>query len=198
MVRNPLIIYEEYRLHAILFTARAVLVSLFGFYSHLLPERLAQLLLVGLILALHLAVDAVTRVHGTPGVTAVRNTNDGNLKELKLFFAFYQFLALGCHLVLDPRHTSDLGWNAVVAIQSSAFLMTLKRKGIIAWYNHLFWYSIALVLSIGFMWQTKGTAYLLLVLGAFIVRTQFDLNKYAVWGAFVALVYGVAIPNHWI
>lgn len=35
-----------------------------------------------------------------------------------------------------------LGFNTLIAIQSSAFLMTLYRKNIIKYYHHFFWYAL--------------------------------------------------------
>ena len=50
-------------------------------------------------------------------------------------------------MLLQLKEKSNLAFNALIAIQSSAFLMTLNRKGLINWYTHAFWYSLSLVLS---------------------------------------------------
>jgi len=77
IVKHPLIIYEEYRLHAMLFTTRAIGISFFGLYQHLLPEYLRSTFLVGFLVCISVSVDWVTKKYGTPGITAVRNDNDG-------------------------------------------------------------------------------------------------------------------------
>ena len=123
ILSNPLIIYQEYRMHAILFTFRGSIITVFGlllnsgtFGIHATAPATARIVLGLLLLSIHLAVDYVTSLYGTPGVTAVRHTNDGSIKFVKLFFAFYQVLALATHLLVDDR-LCDLGWNTLVAIQ---------------------------------------------------------------------------------
>ena len=108
ITKNPLIIYEEYRLHAILFTIRAVGISVIGI---LYPNN--KYAIIAFMLLMHGLVDFVTYKYGTKGVTAVRNNNGGNLfiKGLRIFFSYYQFTAIASHLTVDPR-LNDLGWNA--------------------------------------------------------------------------------------
>jgi cytochrome b involved in lipid metabolism len=190
IVEKPLIIYEEYRLHAILFTGRAVLVSIFGMYiNHFVQDVMTQrVLLPVIILTIHLVVDYVTSRYGTKGVTAVRVTNDGELKALKLFYSYYQFAALGSHLIVN-NHLCDLGFNTLIAIQSSAFLMTLRRKSLIRWQWHAVWYSFALALSYYYMWLANGSTFFVYVGLAFALRTQFNANKYALWLGYVLTIY---------
>lgn len=191
---KALIIYEEYRLHAILFTGRAVFVSLFAmimtkYQNYFEIDNLTRnCILIAVLVLVHLSVDWVTMKYGTKGVTAVRINNGEDLKWVKLFFSYYQIAALGSHLIWSPR-ICDLGFNALVAIQSSAFLMTLRRKSIIRWYWHLIWYSVALILSYYYMWVERGSMFFLYTGIAFMLRTQFNLNKYVLWTAYVATIY---------
>jgi len=188
MKRNPLIIYEEYRLHAIIFTLRGTLVTLLGMYMHLLDPVMRAGALLLLIFTLHQIVDYITRVYGTPGVTAVRNGEPNKFRNLKLFFAYYQMMAMASHITVDPM-LCDLGWNGIVAVQSSAFLMTLKRKGLIKWTSHAFWYGIALILSMGYMMHAKGPMIFVVVALVFYLRSTFNLNKYVVWPVYAACLY---------
>ena len=194
LVKNPLIIYEEYRLHAILFTARSVAVSIIGMtmQSFFSPE-LRQLVLVASILTVHLLVDWVTMRHGTPGVTAVRNGNAQDLRVTKMFFAYYQFTALGSHLIFNER-LGDLGFNTLIAIQISAFLMTLKRKSIIPWTAYIIIYGGALLLSMWCMFLAKGAIFFPIVLFFFYLRTNFSLNKYIVWSLFLLTYFAISSP----
>ena len=185
IVDRPLIIYEEYRLHAILFSTRAILVSVIGIYARDLEPRLRQCLLWSTLLCIHLLVDWVTRKHGTTGVTAVRNNNDGKYKYIRLFYSYYQICALGSHLLWTDE-LNDLGFNTIVAIQSSAFLMTLKRKSIIRWKSHMGWYSFALLLSYVVMWRTRGAQFFMYMAIVFFIRTQFNMNKYLLWSGYAA------------
>ncbi len=119
IVSNPLIIYQEYRAHAIVFTMRGVLITVFGFYQHLIPGALyKRLALSALMIAIHATVDYITHLYGTPGITTVRNDDNGTIPYVKLFFAFYQVLAMSSHLIVTPD-LNDLGFNTLIAIQSS-------------------------------------------------------------------------------
>ena len=91
-------------------------------------------------------------------------------KTVSLGYAFYQFSAVGSHIIPNAR-LMDLGYNALIAIQSSAFLMTLFRKGLIRWYTHATWYSIALILSWVVMYKsTSGIWFWIKVATAFYLR----------------------------
>ncbi len=94
IVTNPLIIYEEYRLHAILFTLRATGVSLIGMMN--IHSGYLQLF----ILLIHLAVDWVSSKHGIEGVTTVRNGEDKKFRYLKLFYGVFSFLEVPSAIVL--------------------------------------------------------------------------------------------------
>lgn len=187
IIQHPLIIYEEYRLHAMLFTTRAIGVSFFGLYQHMIPEVYRSTVLVGFLALISVTVDWITVKFGTPGVTAVRNDNDGKFKILRLMYASYQFLALGSHIRVSPA-LCDLGFNAAIAIQSSAFLMTLKRKSLIRWYSHAFWYTLALALSLAFMIQSKGYWFLLSIVPVYLLRVTFNLDKYLLWACYLAVL----------
>jgi hypothetical protein len=82
----------------------------------------------------------------------------------------------------------DLGYNTVIAIQSSAFLMTLFRKGLIRDYTHGFWYTLALVVSIAYIrtaipiWWFWAK-----ILIAFGLRVKMGANKYLCW-----VIFGIA------
>ena len=198
IVENPLIIYEEYRIHAILFTFRAILVSLLGMNKHRFEnDNYFKITLVLSLLIIHLLVDLTTKKFGEKGTTAVR-VRDLDQRIIvyygKRFYAFYQFAALGSHLIFD-KYTADLGFNAVIAIQSSAFLMTLKRKNIIEWYSHAFFYSFALFLSYYYMLYTRGAMFFFHVGLVFFCRVFFEVSKYPLWFAFVVGMYNVAGIN---
>ena len=195
IIENPLIIYEEYRLHAIVFTFRGIYVSCFGLFMHLIPKQFQLPSLLISVLLIHLLVDLITYKFGKPGVTAVRineapKKESHLLKKATLGYAFYQFLALASHLSLDDD-LRNLGFNIVIAIQSSAFLMTLKRKNLIEWWSHAFWYTFALICSMYYLYVIKGCKFFLYVFLVFTGRVYFDLSKYTVWFLYVvALNYG--------
>jgi hypothetical protein len=146
-------------------------------------------LLGGALLAVHLAVDYVTTIYGSPGVTAVRNHKTLTFKWLGLFYSYYQIAAVASHIIWCDDRMGDLGYNTLIAIQSSAFLMTLKRKNIIKWYTHAFWYSLALALSYYYMWVARGTYFFIFAAVAFFFRAYFSMNKYLIWVVYALVGY---------
>ena len=179
---NPLIIYEEYRLHAIVFTLKGVIACIYGLNVNLIKPELRTPILVFLMLGSHMVADLITAKFGKKGVTAVRNTDNstGFIRLGMRSYAFYQILAQGCFLKLDDS-MSDLGFNTFIAIQSSAFLMTLKRKNLINWPTHAAGYSVCLFLSTFFIWYTKGTQFVIYMSLVFLARTQLRVPKYLLW-----------------
>lgn len=83
-------------------------------------------------------------------------------------------------------HSSDfpLGYNSLVAIQSSAFLMTLYRKKIITGKTHMLVYSGCLVLSSYHIIRLLDSYTVFLATRAFITRIKTPINKYLIWGTF--------------
>lgn len=185
IVSKPLIIYEEYRIHAILFTFRSYGIYLMDQFNLLTRSRLLLF-----ILCCHLVIDWITYKHGTDGITAVRNNGkkiNGVKYYYKYFYSFYQILVTGC-LLAPIGDKSNLAFNAIIAIQSSAFLMTLNRKGLVKWRSHAFWYSLALMLSYYYMILTVQINLIIMTLGVFILRI-YRINKYLAWGLFLGCYY---------
>lgn len=209
---KPFIIYEEYRLHAIVFTSRSVIVAALALFAatHLgggggtnnLQEgqrwpdlELPLWLIPVIVMVCHLLVDEITRRHGTPGYTAVRSKSEriqmtSFYKRVALFYSFYQFAGLGAMLLPSPR-LADSGFNGLIAIQSSAVLMTLYRKRIITGRAHVAVYSFCLLLSLFHIVRIIGIASSLLVLATFLVRINLprdflfgDRNKYPLWALY--------------
>ena len=189
---KPMVIYEEYRQHAMVFTLRCF--SLFAVMS-LFPDAPAYVQPV-VVMAHHLLADRITAIHGN-GSTAVRATGAGAAsskikisdfyKRVGYLYSLYQFLAIASHILPNAR-ILDLAYNAVIAIQSSAFMMTLYRKRIIRGRTHMLVYSGCLVLSAYHMIQLMGPRIYLLVLAAFTLRINLPRaysNKYAIWALFL-------------
>lgn len=192
---RPFTIWNEYRLHAIVFTMRCVSVYAWAVLRPMqrlgfgpTAERLVQPMLV---LAHHVLADEITRRYGPEDRTQTTVRCDGAKNAFTRvgmrIYAFYQFLALGSHLLPHDR-LADLGFNTLIAIQSSAFLMTLFRKNLIRYYSHGIWYTACLLLSTyhvflahagpGSLWFWAR------VLGAFLMRLRGN-SKYLVWAGFV-------------
>ena len=190
---HPMMIWQEYRLHAIVFTLRCFVVFSYAMLRPL--ESFGPIVEgIGLYCAVmfnHVLADLVSKQFGVKGDTAVRVRDDDprawHIKFGMRFYSYYQFMALGSHLAMTP-HLGDLGFNALVAIQSSAFLMTLYRKQLIKWYSHAFWYTACLVLSTFHMLVLAPSApvFIAKTMAAFLLRTQLRWNKYLIWALYAA------------
>lgn len=108
-------------------------------------------------------------------------------KIMQRFYAFYQIVASAA--VLTPcsgQAMMELGFNSLIAIQSSAFLMTLCRKSIITSLSHGTWYTGCLVLSLYHIFRIHNSyAFVASVLAAFASRTMLRMNKYLLWSIYV-------------
>ena len=171
IARWPTMIWEEYRLHAIVFSSRALVVaSLDG------PARVAG------IAAVHAAADMVTRHWGAPGNTTVRGDHarekSTRVQRMTYTYATYQYLALASHLVCT--NSLDIAYNAFIAVQSSAFCMTLHRKGFITHYTHAIVYTVCIAISGVFILQSMSPWQTCLALAFGFARTQ-GANKYPLW-----------------
>ena len=206
MPRRPTMIWNEYRLHAIIFTTKAFCLFVLAGYSLRCGGAVRYLAYT----ASHLLADLVTHYTGSEGQTTIRGQN----KTLNPFiywmrrgYAFYQFLAYASMLTPSPR-SMDLAYNTIIAIQSSAFMMTLNRKGLATWQMHFKArpplpalapfcltppsdaqvYSTCLAVSAAYvvtsLAQDFSAAYALtwtaLVCATFYLRTC-GVSKYAIW-----------------
>ena len=190
ILNRPMIIWEEYRLHAIVFSTRCLSVYALGTFRPFEGTLLERAMIPLVVLAHHVAADKITEMYGSKdGVTTVR-VHDGHRAEIKTilrFYAFYQFTALASHLTPNAR-LADLGFNTFIAIQSSAFLMTLYRKGVITEVSHGLVYTGCLLLSMFHIFRNCGNAMFIAKLGAaYILRTDFKLDKYVLWLGFAVL-----------
>jgi len=191
IVEKPMIIYEEYRLHAIFFTIRGASLYFIQAYRPWKGSYAENWVLYFTYMFFHLIVDEITRRHGLPNNTTVRN--HGKYKIGKTIgtrvYAFYQILATAA-LLIPSDQMGNVGYNTFIAIQSSAFLMTLFRKGLIPWYVHAIVYTSCLVLSTVHMALIYNDVTFWMKVGiAFLLRTQFNLNKYFLWGLFTLSAY---------
>jgi hypothetical protein len=189
LIKRPMIIWEEYRLHAICFSVRCFSVYLFATFNIFEGTMFERVALPALVLAHHVMADKITEWYGAKdGSTTVRvKDNQGKVTAAVLrFYAFYQFTALASHLQPNAR-LADLGFNALIAIQSSAFLMTLYRKGLITDKTHGFFYTSCLVISMFHIFVNNFNNGLFLgkLACCFVLRTKFRLNKYVMWCGFV-------------
>eukprot|EP00697_Spironema_sp_BW2_P005240 gnl/Spiro4/17279_TR9198_c0_g1_i1.p1 gnl/Spiro4/17279_TR9198_c0_g1~~gnl/Spiro4/17279_TR9198_c0_g1_i1.p1 ORF type:complete len:312 (+),score=62.08 gnl/Spiro4/17279_TR9198_c0_g1_i1:100-1035(+) len=192
IISKPMVIYEEYRLHAIVFTLRSVSMGVYGMLGPLTQWESCQekFFILAILIAHHLVVDEITRRHGTEGVTAVRVSPEEQKKYSTFtrigqqLYAFYQVAAI-CASLEACSASGDLGYNTIIAIQSSTFLFTLFRKGLIDSHTHAFFYGLSLVMSGYVMVCHCGFLFVLKAASLFILRTRFNINKYVLWTGLV-------------
>jgi len=179
---QPTTIWKEYQLHAILFTARCVV-------AFLLWPSTPALLRYALIIPFHAAADMVTEQYGTPGSTTVRGKHALKkgwlVSRMIVAYGLYQHLALASHLLPNVRGR-DLGFNAIIAIQSSAFAMTLVRKGWITWRMHAASYTACIAISALYIVRSLTPLESLSAVLAYGARRA-GCNKYVLWGVFTLL-----------
>jgi hypothetical protein len=148
-----------------------------------------HVMLFFLVISHHLMADEITRRFGRKGTTAVRTDGktQGKVKIVLRFYSMYQFLALASHLT--PRaNMPGLGFNTIIAIQSSACLMTLYRKSIVASHTHGLVYSTCLLLSSLYILKLNFTReFLLGVTMVYVLRVFFRVNKYVLWALFAVV-----------
>jgi hypothetical protein len=188
---KPMVIYEEYRQHAMVFTLRC-----FSVFSAITLYPDAPVWFIPILVALHhVLADIITARHGS-GNTAVRAVSD-KLKTSSFYqkvarlYSFYQFLAIASH-ICPNEHLADLGYNAIIAIQSSAFMMTLYRKRIVRGRTHMLVYTFCLILSAYHIIRLIGLKRVLLVMATFALRINLPReysNKYVLWVLFAFTPY---------
>jgi hypothetical protein len=176
--KNPTIIWAEYRLHAIVFSFRSFCIFL---CAHQHP---AVRLLV--VLAASATADFVSSRYGEKDQTTVRGNGkarDVRVKTLIKVYSAYQVLATAAHIA---GGTEFNGYTTLIAIQSSAFLMTMVKKGKIKWYYHAALYTLCLGISTVTLNFGRVTT---LTLAAFVLaRIVFGCNKYFLWTFFTLWV----------
>lgn len=179
---QPTTIWKEYQLHAILFTSRCVV-------AFLLWPSTPGLLRYALLMPFHAAADMVTDQYGAPGSTTVRGKHgtekSSMVNRMIVAYGLYQHLALASHL-LPNRRGRDLGWNAMIAIQSSAFAMTLVRKGWITWQMHAASYTACIAISALYIVRCLTLVETISAVLAYGARRS-GCNKYILWGVFTIL-----------
>lgn len=178
VAKNPTIIWAEYRLHAIVFSFRSFCVFL---CAHRPPFVRLLVILCASALA-----DFVTLRYGEKHQTTVRGNGkakDVRVKALIKVYSAYQVLATAAHIAGGTKFN---GYTTLIAIQSSAFLMTLVKKGKIKWYYHAALYSLCLCISASTL--DFGYATMLPLTLCVIARIGLGCNKYLLWTGFTLWV----------
>lgn len=169
-------IWEELRIHALIFAWRACFIILFTEYSQTIT------------LASMICADIATRYCGNPGVSTVRGKHSNIEKRgwiKRASGAFFSVSQMGATIitsgVFQPRVSPILVFSTLPPIQTSAFGMTLIRKNMI---THSIWtiaYSFELLTTYVFYYKEFGNIYLFpIALLLYLIRS-YNVSKYVIW-----------------
>jgi hypothetical protein len=183
ILSRPLIIWNEYRAHAIVFTCRSFCVYLCYEY------QITPFWKIIIIVLHHLIVDYLTYLYGNQLTTTVRHTDNTTSLFRKCghkLYSLYQFHAQVSQFMVS-NVVGEMGFNSIIAIQSSAFLMTLNKKSIIRPITHTIIYSLCLLLSSYVIVHHLG--YITIIYAIFMLSLRhLNINKYLLYVGFYVLV----------
>lgn len=169
-------IWNELRIHSMLFAYRSI-------FSILFPKLAVVIGLATLVLA-----DITSNYYGTPGVSTVRGQQErvGKrplLKEISgAFFSISQFGATIISMgLLQPSVSPILVFSTLPPIQTSAFGMTLIRKNII---NKTVWsvvYAVELGITYAIWYQIYGNFDIFIISAVLYFLRRVGISKYLIW-----------------
>lgn len=173
--KMSMFIWEELRIHSLIFGLRSAFIVIFPKFS--IPIVFGTLFLA----------DIATYYYGIPNITTVRGNNNVEKKSnvKKLYSMFFSTSQMGATIIcagfFQENISPILVFCTLPAIQTSAFGMTLLRKNIITKEIWQIVYSLELVL-VYFVWflEYKNLNVLGYSLIAYLLRSN-NLNKYVLW-----------------
>ena len=183
-------IYQEFRLHSILFALRSVLCVL-AFYYRL--DKIYNILIVNLTM---IAADVVTSLYKADtktmrGMPFGKMLTESDKQSVTHMHSTQQFAA-----TLFTIINIEAAFSPLFAIQLAALLMTLVRKSII---SELDWhriYAISLWINIFVYWSFKENILLpiYIIWGVYsfnYCRIRLNYNKYLVWNYIMIIIYAL-------
>ena len=173
--KSSMFIWNELRMHSMIFAYRAIFAIIFPEYSRII------------VFVTMIAADIVSKVYGNSELSTVRGDHSRYEKtslKKKLLSAFFSSSQLGATLIcsgcFQPSVSPILAFLTLPAIQTSAFGMTLLRKNIIEKNTWTFIYSLELIL-VYLGWIIVYDYWILLycfLLYIFRIKIR---NKYLLW-----------------
>lgn len=175
--KMSMFIWEELRLHSMIFGLRSCFIIVFPSVNNCRLIVMSTLFLA----------DMATYVYGNPDVTTVRGNNKIEKKSIvkQLYATFFSTSQMGATLICGSFFQKDVNpilvFCTLPAIQTSAFGMTLLRKNIISKTTWQIAYSIELAL-VYYVWylEYNNIDILAYSLMAYFMRSH-GLNKYLLW-----------------
>lgn len=174
-------IWEELRLHSLIFATRGCLCILF-------PDFRLPIVFLTMFMA-----DYVTALYGTPNHSTVRGNHEYQTNSMiKLIFSnFFSISQLGATIICGGffHNSSVLIFATLPPIQTSAFGMTLIRKNLMSKFTWQVIYSIEL-LSVYIIWymETNNLLIIPMSITAYIMRRA-NISKYSLFLTLVFVKY---------
>ena len=180
--RMNMFIWNELRLHAILFSLRSIFILLYPEWCRII------------VFATMIGADLATYTYGTTGISTVRGKHE-NIKRRNwkktlsgAFFSSSQLAAtVLCLGLFQDQISPVLVFYTLPAIQTSAFGMTLIRKNIV---STQFWsiaYSLELILVYLLWFVEYGNLHLLGIGIMLYLFRRVCYSKYLLWMVCIAL-----------
>lgn len=212
MMGKTTMIWEEMRLHSVVFSTRSVAIFYFYYFTSTATTTTTTTTTVvgqynifcrlAIIFVFHILADIVTRKYGTAGVSTIRVHEDEKHSDpllhavTKRFYSWAQMAATAA-LVIPGEHTLDTSFSILIGIHYAAFLMTLNRKNIISSWNYNIGYFISLLFVSVVLYCRLGLEFYAWSVAVFIVRVNLPpstINKYLLWILF-AIAYHYCHPT---
>ena len=183
-------IYQEFRLHSIIFALRSGLCVL-AFYYRL--DKIYNIFIVNITMV---AADVVTSLYKADTKTMRGMPFGKSLSEIDKRAVTHMHSSQQFAATLFTIMNIESAFSPMLSIQLAAFLMTLVRKSII---SELDWhriYAISLWINIFVYWSFKENILLAVyvICGAYsfnYCRIGLNYNKYFVWNAILFAIYFV-------
>lgn len=170
-------IWQELRLHALIFSWRACLILL----------GMNNVFAVFLTL---LSADTATYYYGESNISTVRGKHTSstfNLKKASLQYVFSVSQFGATVLCLTGNEFPILVFSTLPAIQLSSFAMTLIRKNIITKETWTIIYTITLCLSYYIWFCCYSNLNVLWMAILLYIFRKMNINKYILWTGFILL-----------
>jgi hypothetical protein len=179
--KMSMFIWEELRLHSMIFGLRSCLIIMFPSITN---GRIIVFSTLGL-------ADLITYVYGNTEVTTVRGNNKIEKRSCikKIYAMFFTTSQMGATIICGGFFQKTINpvlvFCTLPAIQTSAFGMTLLRKNMISKTTWQIVYSMELAL-VYYVWYCEYNNFDILIysLIAYVMRSN-ELNKYMLWVIFL-------------
>lgn len=186
--KMSMFIWEELRLHSMIFGLRSTLIVMFPSVNNCRIIVMSTLFLA----------DLATYLFGNPDVTTVRGNNKIEKTSFikKMYAMFFSTSQMGATIICGGFFQENISpilvFCTLPAIQTSAFGMTLLRKNIISKTTWQVVYSLELAL-VYYVWycEYNNLDILLYSLMAYFMRSN-GFNKYLLW-----FIYLIADDYHY-